>query len=216
MNAQNISIPSSIHNIRIERLWRDVRRDSLEVFRQIFFRMEEAGLLDPENKIHLISLYLVYQPRIQKSLDETRTSWNNHGVRTARNKTPLAMYHLSKEHAINAGYWHGDAGDPLRRVDESYGEDPSTGFHPPASELREDPIAPRSDNFAGVEEEMEAGILVTDDEDIAEARELLEDMDFSKDDGSWGVDLFCEAVIRLTSAYQESSSKDNEDNGLSE
>lgn len=194
----------SIHNVRIERLWRDVRRDSLEFFRQLFFQLEEAGLLDPENEIHLICLYLVYQPRVQKSLDETRTSWNNHGVRTARNKTPLAMYHLSKEYAINAGYWHSDAGDQQEGVDESYGQEDSERFRPPASELREDPVAPRSDEFAGVEEEKEAGILVTDDEDIAEAREILGDMDFGKDDGSYGVDLFCEAVLRLAMAYKES------------
>jgi len=50
----------SLQNIRIERLWRDVRKDTLEMFRQIFFYLEEIGLLDMDSRIHHICLYLVF------------------------------------------------------------------------------------------------------------------------------------------------------------
>ncbi|KAF6759845.1 hypothetical protein DFP72DRAFT_805956 [Ephemerocybe angulata] len=190
------------------RLWRDVRKDSLEHFRQIFFQLEELDLLNTESRIHLSCLYLVFHPRIQQSLDETRTSWNNHGIRTARNKTPVAIYELSREHAINSGYWHDDAGDCLEEVDEEYGHDPEGGA-PPVTEVRDDPVAPRSDDFAGVEEEKDAGIFVTGDEDIEEAREVLKDMNLASDDGAYGIDRYCEAVVYLTEYYAAMSSSDD-------
>ncbi|KAF6765688.1 hypothetical protein DFP72DRAFT_839507 [Ephemerocybe angulata] len=58
----------------------------------------------------------------------------------------------------------------------------------------------RSDHFASLEEEIEAGIVVTDDEFIAEVREAVSDMGLGQDDGSWGIDLYCDVLLRL-SAY---------------
>lgn len=85
--------------------------------------MERLGLLDPSNPTHLVCLYLIYQPKIQQSLDATIASWNNHKIRTVGNRTPIAMFELSKERAINAGYWNNDPGDNVAEVDEDYGED---------------------------------------------------------------------------------------------
>ena len=65
---------SSLHNVRIERLWRDVRKDSLEFFRQIFIYLEELELLDMGNDVHRICLFLVFHRRIQDSLDRTRNA----------------------------------------------------------------------------------------------------------------------------------------------
>ncbi|KAF6765342.1 hypothetical protein DFP72DRAFT_797978 [Ephemerocybe angulata] len=177
-----------------------VRRDSLEFFRQIFLTLEKEHLLNPDSRVHLVALYLVYQPRIQASLNETITSWNNHALRTERYKSPLAIYELSKETAINLGYWNsGGIGDDIREVDENYGVEGDEAL--PASEEAE-PTAPRSDHFESLEEEIEAGIVITDDEFIAEAREALGDMDFAVDDGSWGMDTYCEVVIRLSMFYE--------------
>ncbi|KAF6765326.1 hypothetical protein DFP72DRAFT_797972 [Ephemerocybe angulata] len=192
------------------RLWRDVRKDSLENFRQIFLHLEDVDLLCPDSPIHLTCLYLVFHQRIQRSLDETRTSWNNHTIRTARNKTPNAIYQLSRERAINAGYWHFDTGDAAEDVDDMYGEDPAN-IRPPLSEIHEDPIAPRSDAFASVEEEKDAGVVVTDDEELEEAREALKDMDFTVDDGNWGIDLYCQAVVRLTAYYDNCGTDEESD-----
>ncbi|KAF6765666.1 hypothetical protein DFP72DRAFT_839488 [Ephemerocybe angulata] len=65
----------------------------------------------------------------------------------------------------------------------------------------EEPMAPRSDHFASLDEEVEAGIVITDDEFIAEAREAVKNMDLGKDDGSWGIDVYCEVVLRLTGLW---------------
>ncbi|KAJ7596163.1 hypothetical protein C8J56DRAFT_754162, partial [Mycena floridula] len=114
----------STNNVRIERLWLDVRKDTLENFRQIFKYLEDNNLLDMEDTIHCLCLYLVFQPHIQASLDRTRDAWNHHRIRTAGNRTPLApMYELSRETAIRRGYWTGDPGDDVNIVhdDPHYG-----------------------------------------------------------------------------------------------
>ncbi|RXM91841.1 hypothetical protein EOD39_20760 [Acipenser ruthenus] len=42
----------SVHNQRIERLWRDVFSNVLDLFYQIFYNLESEGLLNPDNEIH--------------------------------------------------------------------------------------------------------------------------------------------------------------------
>ncbi|KAJ7222008.1 hypothetical protein C8J57DRAFT_1253761 [Mycena rebaudengoi] len=134
----------------MERGWRDLRKDALEFFRQIFFHLVECDLLDMECAIHRICLYIVFQPRIQHSLNETRTSWNNHKIRTAGNKTPIAIYQHSPERATNRGYWTGDPGDDLTTTSHpSYGEDPSERL-PPPDELSGDPTAPNLTEYPDV------------------------------------------------------------------
>jgi hypothetical protein len=44
---------SSLHNVCLECLWRDVYKDSLEAFRQIFMYLEEVDLLDMDNPVHV-------------------------------------------------------------------------------------------------------------------------------------------------------------------
>lgn len=179
----------SLQNIRIERLWRDVRKDTLEMFRQIFFYLEENGLLDMESVTHRVCLYIVFQPRIQKSLDETVISWNSHKIRTAGNKTPTAIYELSRQRAINRGYWSGDPGDDLATAnDPLYGHDPTVPM-PPTDELAADPSGPTEDEYSMVAEEKEAGIFVNGDDEIEEIREILQDWDLAADDGNWGIDM---------------------------
>lgn len=156
--------------------------------------------------IHRICLYIVFQPRIQQSLDETVASWNLHKVRTAHNKTPLAMYQLSREKAITQGYWTGDPGDNQDTAsDPLYGYDPEERS-PPDEELASDPEAPYQGEYEDAEAEKAAGVFVNEDEEIQEAREILKDMDLTADDGNSGIDVYCEAVLRITSFF---SSADN-------
>ncbi|KAJ7234500.1 hypothetical protein B0H12DRAFT_1027960 [Mycena haematopus] len=176
------------------RLWRDVRKDSLEVFRQIFAHLEETELLDMENPVHAACLYLVFHNRIQASLDRTREAWNHHQLRTERHKTPVALYELSREAAIQRGYWTGDPGDYPNDVNELYGYD---GDAPPPPVEPGEPLH-RMEQPSGATAEREAGILVTDDEELLTAKELLGDFNYDRDDSNWGIDVYCEAVVRMT------------------
>lgn len=82
----------SVHNSRIERLWRDVYQIVLSVFYDLFLSLEEQRYLDMDNNDHLFCLHFVYKPIINEMLDNFSRSWLNHKIRTARNKTPMQLF----------------------------------------------------------------------------------------------------------------------------
>lgn len=82
----------SVHNSRIERLWRDVYQAVLSMYYDLFYSLESNRLLDPDNEDHIYCLLLVYKLSINNSLNAFVKSWNNHKIRTARNKTPLQLF----------------------------------------------------------------------------------------------------------------------------
>ena len=81
----------SVHNQRIERLWVDVVRYIVVPYRNIFTYLENSGLLDPLNEVHLFALHFVYQPRINRSIDEFILQWNHHGLSSERCQTPIQL-----------------------------------------------------------------------------------------------------------------------------
>uniref|UniRef100_A0A9J7X8B1 Integrase catalytic domain-containing protein n=1 Tax=Cyprinus carpio carpio TaxID=630221 RepID=A0A9J7X8B1_CYPCA len=101
----------SVHNQRIERLWRDVYICVLDVFHSIFSCLENMGLLHPDNELHLYALHWVFIPVIQSHLDFFVQGWNNHSIRTARNMSPLQMWHVFRN------------SEDLMQVSEEYGTD---------------------------------------------------------------------------------------------
>ena len=76
----------SVHNQRIERLWRDVFIGCTYVFYYLFYHMENSGVLDPKNDIHLFVLHFVFVPRINKNL---KLFWEGH------NRGPISSEHNS-------------------------------------------------------------------------------------------------------------------------
>ena len=82
----------SVHNSRIERLWRDVYQVATPVFYDLFHMLESDGLSDPDNDHHLFCLRFVYLPVINDILRKFARSWLNHKVRTAGNKTPVQLF----------------------------------------------------------------------------------------------------------------------------
>ena len=83
---------SSVHNQRIERLWRDVFRCVLSVYHQLFYYLEERGKLDPLSEKDLYSLHLVYLNRINIALKAFQDGWNNHAITTEHSMTPLQLF----------------------------------------------------------------------------------------------------------------------------
>lgn len=192
----------STRNVRMERGWRDIRKDCIEVFRQIFFYLERLSLLDMGNDIHRLCLFLTFQWRIQISLNRALDAWNHHKIRTDHNRSPVVLYELSREQAINRGYWTGDAGDPLEEVQNNprYGVDSSstfTGDNQDSEGQREDiPLD------IDLDTQRERGLLLNKDDEIEEVQALMRDFDFDRDDGNWGIEVYCEAVVTLTAKLQ--------------
>ena len=81
----------STHNHRIERLWRDVYQGVLAVYYQLFYFMEDEGILDPLNDLHVLVLHHVFLHKIQEKLDMWNRAWSQHRVRTARS-SPIRMW----------------------------------------------------------------------------------------------------------------------------
>lgn len=50
---------SSIHNQRIEHLWRDVYRCVLSSYHEVFYEMEALDILDPDDELDLFVLHIL-------------------------------------------------------------------------------------------------------------------------------------------------------------
>ena len=87
----------SVHNSRIERLWRDVYQLVLSSFYDLFLSLEESGHLDPDIEEQLYCLQFIYLPIINDALLKFVLSWNNHKLRTAGNKSPLQLFILGMQ-----------------------------------------------------------------------------------------------------------------------
>lgn len=82
----------SVHNQRIERLWRDVFQQCTILYYRLFLYMEDNCLLDVDNEVHMFALHYIFLPRINRSLDQFRSAWNNHGISTERNMSPVQLW----------------------------------------------------------------------------------------------------------------------------
>ncbi|KAF7371393.1 Ethylene-and jasmonate-responsive plant defensin [Mycena sanguinolenta] len=162
--------------------------------------VSEISLAHPFAGITIVMGHLESR-QVHASLNRTRDAWNHHKIRTAGHRTPIAIFELSREMAIQRGYWTGDNGDDLQTAADSlYGYD-GDAPHPPAADRQDEPEC-SSEEPAGIEAEREAGICINDDEELEYAREQMGDFDFGRDDENWGIDVYCEAVVLLSSRIE--------------
>lgn len=82
----------SVHNQRIERLWRDVFVGCLYIYYSVFYFLEESGYLDLSNEVNMFCLHYVFIPRINQHLANFASGWDNHPIRTTRNRTPNQLW----------------------------------------------------------------------------------------------------------------------------
>ena len=81
----------SVHNQRIERLWRDVYTGVLCFYYNLFHHMEDEGLLDPLNDLHIAALHYTYTSKINDKLQIWKEAWASHRMRTAKS-SPQCMW----------------------------------------------------------------------------------------------------------------------------
>ena len=71
---------------------RDVYAGVLCFYAQLFHEMENNGILDPLNDLHLYCLHHTYLPRINRSLDEFVGQMNIRPVSTEHNTSPVQLW----------------------------------------------------------------------------------------------------------------------------
>ena len=67
-SSEAVITGSSVHNERIERLWRDVSRSVSSIFINSFRTLEERNQLNPLNVADIFCLHWVYLPKINQIL----------------------------------------------------------------------------------------------------------------------------------------------------
>ena len=82
----------SVHNQRIERLWRDMFSGCVHVFYYLFNDMEQCGILDPTDEVQLLALHYTYIPRINQNLIIFPRGHSRAPISTERGKSPLQLW----------------------------------------------------------------------------------------------------------------------------
>ena len=101
---------SSTHNQRIEKFWGYLRQSYTQFYMDLFKDMVMAGLHDTSNNNHVQCLLFCFLPVIQKELQEIKTHWNTHRIRSMKStETPSGipefLYSCPEAYtARNSGY----------------------------------------------------------------------------------------------------------------
>lgn len=82
----------STHNQRIERLWGDVWRGTVNIYHSLFTLLEQNGMIDHMNEKHMWALHYIYLPRLNRDLNIFVNQWNHHRLRTARYMSPYQIF----------------------------------------------------------------------------------------------------------------------------
>ncbi|XP_062844579.1 uncharacterized protein LOC134325053 [Trichomycterus rosablanca] len=88
----------SVHNQRIERLWRDLWVAVTSIYHDVLHYLEEEGFLSIASVVHLFCCKYVFLPRLQDDLDTFCNGWDNHPIRTESQMTPNQLWVLGRTH----------------------------------------------------------------------------------------------------------------------
>jgi hypothetical protein len=97
-----------VHNVRIERLWRDVTEKVGLRWYRLFERLEDEGNYNCDNPAHLWLGCVLFLPAINHDLELFRRQHNDHPITTEHNLSPHALFFLSQSTSGVRGLWPAD------------------------------------------------------------------------------------------------------------
>ncbi|XP_036066778.1 uncharacterized protein LOC112141320 [Oryzias melastigma] len=84
----------SVHNQRIERLWRDVWTSVTQLYYEVLHGLEEDGLLDLSDILHLFCVHYIFLPRLANALHTFTEGWDNHPLKSEGGLSPNQLWVL--------------------------------------------------------------------------------------------------------------------------
>ena len=173
----SVLVGSSLHNQRIEQLWRDMHRCVTVTFYRLFYYLEYHGLFNPIDNVHIFALHYIYLPHINKSLHEFQDAWNSHKIRTEQGLTPSQLFTSRALQLRESGI---SAVDFFEHVTDSYG-------------VEEGGVTPYDDN-EGVE--VPPCQLDLSEDQLDGLKETVDPLSVSD---NFGIDLYEKALMFLQS-----------------
>ncbi|KAL0057059.1 hypothetical protein AAF712_016320 [Marasmius tenuissimus] len=115
----------SVHNIRIERLWRDVTQGFGLKWYNFFYDLELSHGLLPDVDTHIWLLHTLFLPSIDQDAHEWAGAWNSHRLRLddSRSRSPRDFYFFGAvEDGIQGPEGVMDPSGVFRRLEEDIGD----------------------------------------------------------------------------------------------
>lgn len=77
---------------RIERLWWDVWTPVTHLYYEVLHSLEEDGLLNLSDAVHLFRAHYVFLPHLAEALHTFTEGWDNHPLRSEGGLTPNQLW----------------------------------------------------------------------------------------------------------------------------
>ncbi|MGL5956649.1 MAG: hypothetical protein ACRC0X_08680 [Brevinema sp.] len=85
----------------MERLWRDVWISVTQLYYKILHSLEEDGLLDLSDSLHVFCAHYVFLPRLERDLHTFSEGWDNHPIQSESGLAPNQLWIMGHMHNLS-------------------------------------------------------------------------------------------------------------------